>query len=370
MRFVILPLVIVMVQLLTYGFGLLLHWLLRPVLPVSLTMVMVGVFVLSNALIASVFLGYFRIMTGWMAVLWLGFLGAGCALLVLLLLKKLGLPDFGLWLPRVFVLLSMAGVFGLAVYNAYTPVVRHLTITLDKPMPAPVVLAVASDLHLGALVGMRELGLLEQMVKQNNVDILLLPGDIMDDNTDVFEARHMAQALKQALAAPKVASIASLGNHDLYQTHAYDAIIRAVRQAGAVLLNDQTTQIAVNKDGKTSVLEFVGRFDDHKADRLPTQTLIASVDKTYPVILLDHRPSQITQNSTLPIDLQVSGHTHNGQVFPANFIVAALNRVGYGYEQVGDMHTVVSSGFGFWGIPFRLGSQAELWVITLKAKEV
>lgn len=370
MRFVILPLVIVLVQLLTYGLGLFVHWLVRPFLPMSLMAVMVGIFVLSNALVLSGFLGYFRLTAGWLALLWLGFLGVGLAFLVLVALKKLGVSELGLWLPRAFVLSSLVGMVGLAVYNAYTPVVRHLTIAIDKPMPTPVVLAVASDLHLGALVGMRELGLLEQMVKQNNVDILLLPGDIMDDNTEAFEAKHMAQALKRALAAPKVASIASLGNHDLYQAHAYDAIIRAVRQAGAVLLNDQTTQIAVNKDGKTSVLEFVGRFDDHKADRLPTQTLIASVDKTYPVILLDHRPSQITQNSTLPIDLQVSGHTHNGQVFPANFIVAALNRVGYGYEQVGDMHTVVSSGFGFWGIPFRLGSQAELWVITLKAKEV
>lgn len=370
MRFVILPLVLVLVQLLTYGFGLLLHWLLRPMLPVSLMAVMVGVFVLSNALVASAFLGHFRLTTAWLALLWLGFLGAGSALLLLLLLKKLGLPAFGLLLPRAFVLSSIVGVVGLALYNAYTPVVRHLTITLDKPMPTPVVMAVASDLHLGALVGVRELELLEKLVKENEVDILLLPGDIMDDNTDAFEARHMAQALKRALAAPKVASVASLGNHDLYQAHAYDAITRTVQQAGVVLLNDQSTQIAVNKEGKTTFLEFVGRFDDHKTDRLPTQALLASVDTTRPVILLDHRPSQIDQNSTLPIDLQVSGHTHNGQIFPANFIVAALNRVGYGYEQVGEMHTVVSSGFGFWGIPFRLGSQAELWVITMKAKEV
>lgn len=370
MRFVILPLVIVLVQLLTYGLGLFVHWLVRPFLPMSLMAVMVGVFVLSNALVLSGFLGYFRLTAGWLALLWLGFLGVGLAFLVLVALKKLGVSELGLGLPRAFVLSSLVGMVGLAVYNAYTPVVRRLTIAIDKPMPTPVVLAVASDLHLGQYVGLRELGLLEQTIKDNRVDILLLPGDIMDDNTEAFETKHMAQALKRALAAPKVASVASLGNHDLYQSHAYEAITHAVKQAGAVLLTDQSTQIAVKKDGKTTVLELVGRFDDHKTDRLSTQVLLAAVDKSRPVILLDHRPSQVLQNSKLAIDLQVSGHTHNGQIFPANFVVAALNRVGYGYEKVGAMHTVVSSGFGFWGMPFRLGSQAELWVITLQEKEI
>lgn len=83
------------------------------------------------------------------------------------------------------------------------------------------------------------------------------------------------------------------------------------------------------------------------------------------MILLDHRPSQIDQNSQLPIDLQVSGHTHNGQIFPANFIVKAINRLGYGYQSFNNTHVVVSSGYGFWGVPFRLGSQSEVWVIKL-----
>ena len=83
------------------------------------------------------------------------------------------------------------------------------------------------------------------------------------------------------------------------------------------------------------------------------------------MILLDHRPSDIDEHSQLPIDLQVSGHTHNGQVFPANFIVSAINRLGYGYEAIGQGHFVVSSGYGFWGIPFRLGSRSEVWLINV-----
>lgn len=92
------------------------------------------------------------------------------------------------------------------------------------------------------------------------------------------------------------------------------------------------------------------------------------VDTRHPVILLDHRPSEIDQNVQPPIDLQVSGHTYNGQVFPANFIVKALNRVAYGHEKIDSTHVVVSSSYGFWGVPFRLGLQAEVWIIDMRGK--
>ncbi|WP_220089302.1 hypothetical protein [Moraxella ovis] len=65
----------------------------------------------------------------------------------------------------------------------------------------------------------------------------------------------------------------------------------------------------------------------------------------------------------------MSGHTHNGQIFPANFIVKMLNRVSYGHKEINNTHVIVSSGYGFWGIPFRLGSQSEVWVIELSGKK-
>ena len=66
--------------------------------------------------------------------------------------------------------------------------------------------------------------------------------------------------------------------------------------------------------------------------------------------------------------MQVSGHVHNGQIFPANFIVQRLNRIAYGYGKINDSHFFVTSGFGFWGVPFRLGSQSEVWIIDVKGK--
>ena len=83
---------------------------------------------------------------------------------------------------------------------------------------------------------------------------------------------------------------------------------------------------------------------------------------------MDHRPSDIEAHSKLPIDLQVSGHVHKGQIFPANLLAEYVNRRAYGHEKIGFGHYVVTSGYGFWGVPLRLGSQAEVWVIDVKGK--
>ena len=83
---------------------------------------------------------------------------------------------------------------------------------------------------------------------------------------------------------------------------------------------------------------------------------------------MDHRPDEIESHSTLPIDLQVSGHTHRGQIFPANIVTYLMYRLDYGYEKIGNGHFVVTSGYGFWGIPLRLGSQSEVWILEVKGK--
>lgn len=82
-----------------------------------------------------------------------------------------------------------------------------------------------------------------------------------------------------------------------------------------------------------------------------------------PIILLDHEPNEIEQNQQLPIDLQVSGHTHNG-IFPANFIVKISQPFRYGYERINNTDVIVSSGVWFLGVgcSVRVAS-GKLWVI-------
>lgn len=89
---------------------------------------------------------------------------------------------------RIIYPFAFAGIVGLSVYNAYTPVVIHQTITLDKQLKQSIRIGVASDLHLGKLFGGKQLDELAEIFNREKVDLILLPGDIMDDNTQVYLA--------------------------------------------------------------------------------------------------------------------------------------------------------------------------------------
>ena len=240
--------------------------------------------------------------------------------------------------------------------------VRKLSIKINKPLNHPLRIAVASDLHLGRLFGNKAIARLHALINRHQANILLMPGDIMDDNTQAFTDYNMAEDLAKLVTSLPYGIYATLGNHDLYGHE--QPISEALQDAGVQLLNDDVTCLSY----QGQPIWLLGRFDNHKRQRVATTELLAQVNTTEPVILLDHRPSDIMAHSQLPIDLQVSGHTHNGQIFPANFIVNAINRLGHGYEEIGTGHFVVSSGYGFWGIPFRLGSRSEIWLITLTGK--
>ncbi len=321
------------------------QWWVRPFWQIKLSYIVLFCVLLSNAFLMGFYFHNYRYPMGYLALLWLSLLSAVCSAVIILAVSHLNIGIDKTLVNRVISLASLIGFVGMAVYNAYMPVVRHIDIQLDKPMAVPIRLAVASDLHLGALVGNRQLQKLGQILSDEKVD-------------------NFAKMIN----TPKFGTIASLGNHDLYKVDAYDSINDAIYHAKARLLKDQIGVVDIVKDNQSVTLQFIGRYDDHKNDRLPTDAFMADIDHNLPVILLDHRPSQIASNAKSPIDLQVSGHTHKGQVFPANFIVDRLNVVGYGYQKINDMNVVVSSGFGFWGVPFRLGSQSEVWVIDLVGK--
>ena len=372
MRYAFFITIFVLLQLFSFGAALSVQWWLQPWQTAGLqTFVWVIMFVITNGLLLlsvnRAFANSYRWISGWMLVMHFMLLTAlvtslsygGYWLVTSLtgdVLATTATVDFGL---RLLALVIFIGLFVYALYSAYSPVVRKLSIHIDKPLAKPLRIAVASDLHIGRLFGNSAIDRLHHLIVKNKADILLMPGDIMDDNTQAFTDYQMAGNLTELCKSLPYGVYATLGNHDLYGHE--QPIVQALRGAGVRLLNDEV--IGIEHEGQP--IWLVGRFDNHKRQRVATTDLLAQVDTTQPVILLDHRPSAITEHSELPIDLQLSGHTHNGQIFPANFIVKAINRLGYGYEIINNSHFVVSSGYGFWGIPFRLGSRSEIWLITL-----
>ncbi len=376
MRYAFFITIFLLLQLFSAGAALSLQWWLQPwITPALQIVIWSAIFIITNGLlilsVKRAFANSYRWVSGWMLVMHFMLLTAliigvlyGYYVFRASLLEVLteGVStistDVGLEF-RVFALVIFISLFIYALHSAYVPVVRKLSIKIDKPLTKPLRIAVASDLHIGRLFGVAAIDRLRHLVSEVDADILLMPGDIMDDNTDAFHHYHMTKNLAELCSSLPYGVYATLGNHDLYGHER--PISQALLDAGLHLLNDDV--LGIEHGGQP--IWLIGRFDNHKRQRVATTDLLAKVDTSQPIILLDHRPSDIDEHSQLPIDLQVSGHTHNGQVFPANFIVSVINRLGYGYEAIGRGHFVVSSGYGFWGIPFRLGSRSEIWLITV-----
>ena len=119
----------------------------------------------------------------------------------------------------------------------------------------------------------------------------------------------------------------------------------------AVLINDQFYLIGRNDltdDNRKEVAEFVGNFDRSK-----------------PIIMMDHQPKEFTTAEKSGVDLLLLGHIHRGQLAPAHLITSRIFENDWGYLQKGTFHSIVSSGFGTWGPPLRIGSRAEVVIIHL-----
>jgi hypothetical protein len=102
--------------------------------------------------------------------------------------------------------------------------------------------------------------------------------------------------------------------------------------------------------------------------RKPLEQLLAETDTTAPVILLDHQPYDLSALASTPVDMQLSGHTHNGQIWPLNLITDRMFELSHGYRVFGKAHVIVSSGFGIWGPRMRIGTRPEILSITLTGK--
>lgn len=329
------------------------RWLLGLILLVTNSLMLASFF--------RLFKEIFRISTLWMVCLWFVFLATMVVVIIGKLLRRSRITryqnvnhlnhDMRILAPIVLI-----SLFGLSWYNAYVPIVKHITINIDKPLSKPIRVGMIADTHLGIMMGARQLDKLANILNQEQVDLVLIPGDIMDDDTIAYRAENMQPHL-QKIHAP-LGVYATLGNHDVRNSQ---AITAAVEAAGIKVLHDTAVLI----DNRVWV---VGRPDTLDKTRLTTQKLLQQTNTQQPIFLLDHRPDSVETHANLPIDLQVSGHVHNGQIFPGNLVVRLLSQIHYGYKKINHTHFVVTSGYGFWGVPFRLASQAEVWIITVKGK--
>ena len=209
-----------------------------------------------------------------------------------------------------------------------------------------------SDLHLGYHNQRPELHRWVEMINAENPDLILIAGDIIDRSIRPLEEQKMWEEFRQ-LKAPVVAC---LGNHEYYAGQPNS--LSFYEKAGIRLLRDE---VLLMDD-----LAIVGRDDRTDPHRKSVKALTANIDHSKYIILLDHQPYHLERTEAAGVDFQLSGHTHYGQVWPISWITNSIYECAYGPHQRGNTHYYVSSGIGIWGGKFRIGTNSEYVVATLK----
>lgn len=290
----------------------------------------------------------------WMLIIGYGLIIFPIMNLLYFLLKKRGIKVFG---SGVIIFFIFIFIFGS--YNAWNPVVRNYEIAVDKSsVQEELSILMVSDLHLGKTVGNRHLERLVEMTNEIKPDLIVIPGDIIDDYIEPYLDENMGETMKK-LKAP-LGVYATSGNHDYYGNDLID-LHSEMKKAGIQMLDDESVLV---KDS----FYLVGRNDLTDENRKSMKEILQGLDTKKPIIMLDHQPDEIQGASENGVDVLLSGHTHGGQIAPANLITGMIYENDWGYLRKGNLHSVVSSGFGLWGPPFRIGTQSEVVEINIKFK--
>lgn len=251
-------------------------------------------------------------------------------------------------------------VFFLAYgsFNAYSPVVRTYEITLDKkgPESGELNIVMASDMHFGYLSGKKHAERMVQEINALKPDIVLLPGDIIDDDIVPYKNKGIGSILSQIEAPYGV--FASLGNHDRFKGET-EELVALLEESHMNVLYDEAVDVG-------DWLTIIGRKDHIDKGRKDLTELMDGIDHNRSIFLLDHQPRELGTAEQQGIDLMVSGHTHRGQIAPAYLITQRLFENDWGHLQKEQFHSIVSSGYGFWGPPIRTGSRSEVVQIIVK----
>ncbi|MHB9039744.1 MAG: metallophosphoesterase [Melioribacteraceae bacterium] len=260
----------------------------------------------------------------------------------------------------VFVIITIAGGY----INTRTINTRTYKFKINKYAGelSSLNIVMASDLHLGTILGKSFLNNLVDKINALKPDIILLAGDIVDEDLNPVIKNNVGEELVRLKS--KFGVFAITGNHEYIG--GVEAAVKYLTAHGITELRDTSVKIddsfyVVGREDR-SLKQFSGR------QRKSLSELLTGIDKSFPIIMMDHQPFGLNEASENGIDLQLSGHTHNGQLWPINYIIEKIYDLAWGYEVRGDTHYYVSCGVGGWGPPIRTGSRPEIVNLKIKFK--
>lgn len=302
----------------------------------------------------------------WLAFMLYAFLFFLLSDIILLILRIPGIVKgenillFRKWSFVVIVFASALLIIGGFV-NALIPVTRQYDLTINKSAGSVKTLRIAavSDIHLGSIIRKRSLKKLSHIIYGMKPDLILLLGDIVDGEIGPVLRGDLLQYFTYPESTDGLYAIT--GNHEFIG--GASRTIPYIESKGIRILKDEVVTLAGG-------IQLIGRIDRdsfrfYRKERLPLGDLVKLADTTKPVILLDHQPFHLDETAKYGIDLELSGHTHNGQIWPLNYITRRIYELSSGYLKKGNTNFIVSSGYGLWGPRVRSGSRSEVLLINL-----
>jgi uncharacterized protein len=214
-------------------------------------------------------------------------------------------------------------------------------------------IAFAADFHLTERTNIRFVRRFAEKIREINPDLMVYGGDIVEGDREDEITAEAANIL--GTIHPRYGAFAVLGNHEFYSGQDKGSFFG---KAGMTVLCD--TVVIIDNS-----FSLAGRYDSHFSDRKPVASLLKAAADSLPLILADHRPTEIDQVSSTMADVQLSGHTHNGQLFPINLITRSVYRLSWGHMKAGKTHFFVTSGIRLWGPPVRTAGKSEIIVIDI-----
>lgn len=255
-------------------------------------------------------------------------------------------------------LILTLSLLGYGYLHYIHPKTKVINTVINKPLGQAtgqsLRIVAISDIHLGYATNRKRLEGYVQMINEQHPDLILIGGDLIDNSIVPVREAHMEEELNK-LKAP-------LGIYMVPGNHEYHSNIKAcaefIRKTSICLLRDSIVTLP-------NGLQLLGRDDRQNHNRKSLPELAQDLDPDKPVILLDHQPYELEITAANGIDLQFSGHTHRGQVWPLSLITDRLFELSYGYRKMGNSQIYVSSGLSLWGPPFRIGTDSELVVFNI-----
>jgi hypothetical protein len=236
---------------------------------------------------------------------------------------------------------------------------RRLSVAIDKLPQAFEGFCIAhlSDVHITSKTPLEALARLVDSLNEQTIDMIALTGDLFD--TPPSKIASQLALLKQIRHPVYFVS----GNHDL--VYAKDVLEPCLQELGFIFLDNRIAHVSKG-DACLQLVGLSDAFSRYFGIRRNERALFEQLDRKLPALLLAHQPKDIRFTKHVPIALQLSGHTHGGQIYPFHYLVRLFQPYLQGLHRIDHRQLYVTRGYGSWGIKMRFLAPSEVAIITLK----